>query len=91
MRRVKGDPADRVAEGVEAVASPGRHRLDIDAFLLDLLPGEDARRQVELLLRQRHRAAVVVDGLVQDVVTDGGAFHGQSAMVWRLTSETCVK
>ena len=86
---MKGHPAHRVAEGIEAVAPPAGCRFDSDALFLDLLPGQDARRQVELLLRQRHRAAVVVAGFVQYVVADGG--HDYKAIVCRLTSPTWVK
>ena len=50
MRGVEGDPGYRVAERVLAVAPPAGLRHDLNALLLDLLPGQDARRQVQLLL-----------------------------------------
>ena len=51
MRRMEGNPAHRIAEGIESIAPPTGDRLDIDTLLLDLLPGQDARRQVQLLVR----------------------------------------
>lgn len=52
VRGVKGNPGDRIAEGILTVAPPAGHRVNIDALFFDLLPGENAWRQVKLLLQR---------------------------------------
>ena len=91
VRGMEGNPGDRIAEGVLTVAPPARHRVDIDALLFDLLPGENAWRQVQLLLREGNGAAILVACFVYDVIANGFIGHDQSAIVCRLTLPTCVK